>query len=359
MLLLVKSCEYLRALGKKKVMKIDAAFTARVVKIIEHENPKFDAVKVRDLTRTFGGNARLAWSFELDYQQDGQALTKPCILLSQVAGGHVDSDTEAEYGVLKALTGKGVCTPAAIALDAGGHITQAPAIIMERVEGDANAVVFLNDASGDSIQLSQKLANITADLHQCDWKATGLPVSENPVLTQINEWEVTFLQNRAEPHPVMMHLFRWMKSNAPEPSKLSLVHGDLRPGNFLYQGSEITALLDWEMAHIGDPAEDICWIYRDLWSPEKFLSLSDFVGIYQARHGLNLGQKNILFYRIFSEIKFATISLTASTSVALGKSSNMRHADRAAKVPRCLQLCFEFIDQYNQLKKQEIGDAIT
>ncbi|MEZ5481564.1 MAG: phosphotransferase family protein [Porticoccaceae bacterium] len=327
---------------------IEPEFVNRVELVIKAANPAYENLVVTNLQRAFGGNSRLAWSLDITFEHGGQLTQIPCILLSQVPGRHVDSDTCAEFSVLQALTGRGISTPGAIALDADGFINGAPAIVMERAEGEADAVKFLRDIDGSSQALTTQLAEKTADLHNFDWRSAGLVAEENSVLGQILQWENTFRENRQEPHPAIVFLFSWLKGNLPEPARLSLVHGDLRPGNFLYQGDQITAILDWEMAHIGDPAEDIAWIYRELWSPSRFLLLGDFLSIYSARHGFDPGQKNVIFYRIFSEIKFAVISLTASNSVAQGKSSNMRHADRAAKVPQCLELCFEFIDCFSK-----------
>ncbi|MFA7554238.1 MAG: phosphotransferase family protein [Spongiibacteraceae bacterium] len=329
---------------------LNEQFAARLAEVIQRNNPQMNAVVVTELARAFGGNARLAVSFELGFEQSGKVKNLPAILLSQLPGGHVDSSTEDEYAVLRALTGQGIATPAALALDAEGYITGAATLIMERVDGVASAVGFLNDNGDNSQPLTKQLATNTADLHQFDWSATGLSGSSDSPLMQVIEWENTFHQHRREPLPVMNYLFRWLKANIPTPVRLSLVHGDLRPGNFLYQGDKITALLDWEMAHIGDPAEDITWIYRELWSPQRFLSFEDFVASYTAHRGCHPGWKNLIFYRIFNEMKFATISLTASTSVATGQSDNMRHADRASKIPRCLELCFSYINEFNQVK---------
>jgi len=329
-----------------------------ILAVLQKAMPRAMDIRLADLQRTFGGNARQAWSFELAWQEEGVGHTLPCIFLSQVPGRHVDTDIEMEFGVLKGLTGKGLRTPAAIALDPEGSVTGGPAIIMERVEGKADAVAFLKDQTGgSSLKLTQELAAITAALHNVDWAQTGLQPEGNSaksaVIAQIEEWENTFIRHRQEPQPAMAYLFSWMKQHAPEPAKLSLVHGDLRPGNFLYDAKGITSLLDWEMAHIGDPLEDIAWIYRALWSPEKFLSLDEFMVLYEKHSGRKASRRNLIFYRIFSEMKFAAISVTASHSVASGQSSNMRHADRAAKIPECLRLCFEWIDSENW----EVADA--
>lgn len=310
-----------------------------------------ETISLRGWKRVLGGNARRAWRFDA-HRSDGGAT--PCIMLSQVAAKHVESDTAAEYAVLAALNGSGVRAPAALALDAAGAVCGAPAIVLERVEGEASAVDFLKMPKAAGRALSNDLARATADLHRFDWQAAGLTAgSDNPVATQIARWDDTFHNHRLEPHPVLAWLFRWLRANAPVSPRLSLVHGDLRPGNFLYQRDRVTALLDWEMAHIGDPAEDIAWIYRALWSPQRFVSLDDFLAAHAKQAGFAIPRRNVIFYRIFSEVKFAAISVSAAHSVATAGTRNLRHIDRAAKIPECLRLALGWISAY----EQEVRDA--
>lgn len=323
----------------------DSILAARIASYLLRTLPNSRDITVDSVRRQFGGNARRVWSFDAEGMVGGTKTRLPCVMLSQVEGRHVESQVAWEYRVLSSLAGHRICAPAAIALDEDGWITGAPSIILERVRGDAGAAEFLNSA--DSVRsrtLTAELADITSDLHGFDWTAAGLggDAAKGP-LAQIEHWERTFLQHRLEPLPLLVHLFGWLKNHVPEPSRLCLVHGDLRAGNFLYDGERVTALLDWEMAHIGDPAEDIAWIYRKLWSPERFLSIDRFVERYSARAGAHIPRRNIAFYRIFSELKFAAISLTAAASFAHGKTDNLRHADRAAKVPETVRLCFQWI----------------
>jgi aminoglycoside phosphotransferase (APT) family kinase protein len=301
---------------------------------------------VTGLRRVFGGNARKAWAFELDSHGDAATPSLPCILLSQAPGRHVESDATDEYRVLEAMTGHGLRAPAALALDADGEITGEPAIILERVDGDANAVAFLNPKDrAVSTRLTRELAEVTADLHVFDWRrAKGLAdPGQGAALLQIEDWQARYLQARQTAHPPLTYLFGWLKDHLPTPPQLSLVHGDLRPGNFLYLDGRISALLDWEMAHIGDPAEDIAWIYRSLWSPQAFVPLSTFLDIYDARAGTPIDRRRVAYYRIFSEVKFATLSIVASASFATGKSTNLRHIDRAAKVAASVAQSFALI----------------
>lgn len=299
------------------------------------------AVGISGWQRAFGGNARQAYAFEAAWP-DGR--TTPCILLSQVAGKHVESDTAAEYAVLAALNGSGVRAPAALLLDAAGEITGAPAIVLERMPGEADVVAFLKADEARGRAISEDLARATADLHRFDPVAAGLASGVvDAVDRQITYWQDYFRRHRLEPHPVLDWLFGWLRDHAPQPGRLSLVHGDLRPGNFLYAGDRLTALLDWEMAHVGDAAEDIAWIYRALWSPERFLPLDDFLTIHARAAGFGISRRSVVFYRVFSEAKFAAISLAAAHLFASGQTTNLRHIDRAAKVPECLRLALGWI----------------
>lgn len=298
-------------------------------------------VELTGWQRVFGGNARRAYAFEANWADGGKT---PCILLSQLAGKHVDSDTAAEFAVLRTLNGSDVRSPQALLLDAEGAITGSPAIVLERMPGKAGVVDFLDADAAIGRELSEDLARATAELHRFDWRGGGLAADAvNPVDAQIALWQDVFCRNRLEPHPVLDWLFNWLRAHAPAPVRLAIVHGDLRPGNFLYEDNRLTALLDWEMAHIGDPAEDIAWIYRRMWSPEKFLSIDDFLAIHAAHTGFVIPRRSMLFYRIFSEAKFAAISLSAAHLFATGGTANLRHIDRAAKVPECLRLALDWV----------------
>jgi len=326
----------------------DAAIQPRIVEWLCDVMPQATALSISGFSRIFGGNARIAWAFDLHWTEAGQRKFLPCIMLSQVAGRHVDSDVTAEYRLLKAITGCGSRAPAALALDAEGRVSGGPAIVLQRLEGEASAVAFLNHANEEEAQQRcRDLAVASAELHRIEVAQVGLFTGIAPreaALDQISHWEQQFLDHRQEPLPVVVHLFSWLKRHCPTPTRLCLVHGDLRPGNFLYRGADVTALLDWEMAHAGDPAEDIAWIYRPLWSPEKFMPIEEFVRVYRERAGFDIGMENLRFYQVFSEMKFAALSLTASHSALSGQSDNLRHLDRAAKVAASLARCFELID---------------
>jgi aminoglycoside phosphotransferase (APT) family kinase protein len=320
--------------------------------LLRHAMPHATSVAVSNLAPLFGGNARKAWSFDAQWMNRDDRFDCLCVMLSQVGGRQVESDIHREFMVLHGLNGKGVRVPTAIAVDRDGEIVGSPSIVLQRLPGKANAVEFLKSrVPADSRAITEDLALVVAQLHAVDWNAAEFDPSlatDSPqqiVARQIAHWEATFVANRLEPNPVMSALFGWLGRNVPVPQRICLVHGDLRPGNFLYEGQRVAGLLDWEMAHLGDPVEDLGWIYRPLWSPERFVPLDEFVALYAKHAGREIAWRSVMYYRIFSELKFAAISLTAANAFASGKTLNLRHADRAATVAPCLKRCLEWVEQ--------------
>jgi aminoglycoside phosphotransferase (APT) family kinase protein len=308
-------------------------------------------VEVTDVRRTFGGNARRAWSFEADWSGGTRPGPLAGIMLSQAERGQLDVELRREFRLLRGLAG--VRSPAAIAIDEEGATIGAPSLVLERCEGTADAVAFLrpeDPATGTA--LTVELAEAAASLHAFDWREAGLgTVLEGGGLdpvgaarSQVESWEAIFRAARMETHPVLASIYGWLREHVPAPARLSVVHGDYRPGNVLFSGRRITALLDWEMAHVGDPVEDLAWAYRSFWSPERLLPLDDFIAAYEGHGGSEVSAAHLRYYRIFTEAKFATISLRAARSFQDRQTRNLRLADRAATVTASLASCLGWLD---------------
>lgn len=314
-------------------------------------------VSVTDLVPLAGGNARRAWCFVARWSEGGHFRQRRCVLLVQSGPRQLDTEVRWESRVLRALEGTGLRVPAVITADKDGTTLGEPGVVLEWVDGASSARDLLRGARAADARpvatgrLIEDLAQVTAALHAVDWQQAGLgeeaggTAPADIAALQVARWEQAFVDHRLEPHPVLASLFGWLGDHLPEPGRISLVHGDLRPGNFLYRGERVTALLDWEMAHLGDPVEDLAWVYRPLWSPERFLSLPDFLDVYTRHGGWDVPAHSLRYYRVFSEVKFATISLTGAHAFATGRTSNIRLADRAAMVTRCLQRAVELVEQ--------------
>src|SRR5690606_30707413 len=81
------------------------------------------------------------------------------------------------------------------------------------------------------------------------------------VISVINQWERVWEEDSYEAHPIIKLASNWLRQNAPSIDRVSVVHHDFRASNFLFDPDSynINAVLDWELAHLGDYHEDLAW----------------------------------------------------------------------------------------------------
>ena len=119
---------------------------------------------------------------------------------------------------------------------------------------------------------------------------------------------------------------------------MTIVHGDYRTGNFLFDDHSITAVLDWEMVHLGDPLEDIGWLGIRSWRQGTELSgglvePARFYEMYEAAGGFPVHRKSILFWEVLGNLKLAVIFLTGGRSLVEGKTGDLILAMTTRMIP--------------------------
>jgi aminoglycoside phosphotransferase (APT) family kinase protein len=289
------------------------------------------------------GNARDPWGFTATWQEaDGAERCERCVMLLKAEAGQLETTLGPEFHTIAALVGSGVPVPRALWLDESGRWLNRPFFVTAFVAGTASMRPLRVEAGDPELRaVALDLARAAARLHHFDWRAAGVtclePVAEDEAaLHQLDLWEDQFRRQRLEAHPALVHAFAWLRHRAPRAERVGIVHGDLRFGNVLYHGARLTALLDWEMVHLGDPREDLGWVYRALWSPERSLPFEGFLAAYEAEAGSPVDRDALRWYQAFAEVKHAVISLTAARSFHDRATLNLRHADRASTVPAFL-----------------------
>jgi aminoglycoside phosphotransferase (APT) family kinase protein len=318
----------------------DAALLAdRIATMLSARVPGAHDVTVLDVAPVFGGNARQAWSATATWRAADRDRTESLILLVRRAGSQVQTDPRWELAVLDGLAERGVRAPRVWGHDIEGDLLGAPAILLQRLPGSADAVAYLRAEPEVGRARTLDLARAAAELHAVEPRTGGLDRAES----ELSRWHEQFLAARLEPHPTLGWVFDWLADYEAAPAAPVLVHGDFRPGNVLYADGRITGVLDWEMAHLGHPAEDLAWAYRALWSPEEFVPLEGFVAAYVEAGGPDIDVESLRWHRVFCEAKFATISLLAARSVVDGTSGNLRLIDRTATVLPAVRRCLEWI----------------
>ena len=224
--------------------------------------PECGAGSVVALRRLSGGASRETWSFDLV----GPGGERHGFVLRRDPGpniGQVERSTE--YELLERAAAAGVPVPRVRVLLRDEH-RLGNGFIMDRVDGETIARRILRDDEYASARprLASQCGEIAAKIHAIPGAALP-PLPEQGAHAQLAQYRDT-LDLFGEPHPAFELAFRWLSDRVPAPpTEARLVHGDFRNGNFIVGPAGIRAVLDWELAHLGDPIEDLGWLCVKSW----------------------------------------------------------------------------------------------
>jgi aminoglycoside phosphotransferase (APT) family kinase protein len=189
---------------------------------------------------------------------------------------------------------------------------------MSFVEGTSVAPRILRKSEFESARggLTAQLGQALARIHSIDTAELDGVLPDpgvDPALAQISEWERQ-LDEIGEPLPAVELGLRWLRSHAPEPAEPRLVHGDFRLGNFIVDDEGLAAVIDWELAHLGDPAEDVGWLCIRSWrfgNDDRTVAgvgdLDELLQAYEAAGGDPLEPDRIRYWEAFGNVKWGVI----------------------------------------------------
>jgi aminoglycoside phosphotransferase (APT) family kinase protein len=247
-------------------------------------------------------------------------------------------DVAAQHALHGALAGAGLPLPALRWLELDASVLGMPFSVAERVEGVVPTQyrpVFKSDQ--ERVALGHAFVDLLADVHAVDLKAVSdlLPVPASPAAIpaiEIARWRAIYEEFALEPVAPLEHAFGWLEANAVGSGRRTLCHGDYRIGNFMTDGgSRIVALFDWELAHVGDPAEDVAFAGLRLFrgrSPRfsHLLEGDAFLDRYERATGLRIAPEVLAFWTVLSYVKAATNYLRAARAFESGANPDLRLA---------------------------------
>lgn len=253
---------------------------------------------IDQLQRISGGGYRISSRVEL-----GGPSKKTLFLKTDTGSApKVPFNLKREYEFLAALDGR-VRAPKTL-----GYHDACATMAMECLNGEAD---YRTIPDADRPAIEKELISALADVHALDVSTLGLAhmppgqsISE-AIRTDIDLWQKLLLDNVAEPHPIALLSLAWVRARMPEDNRPAvLVQGDAGPGNFLYQGERITGLVDWEVAHLGHPLEDLgCILARSLVQP--FASADRLLNLYREATGENWTKSELIYSTILVMARFA------------------------------------------------------
>jgi aminoglycoside phosphotransferase (APT) family kinase protein len=217
-----------------------------------------------------------------------------------------------EARVLRALEPTPVPVPRVLAVCDDDAVIGAPFYVMERVDGEVvtGSVPAALDTPAERRRMGEQLVDALVDLHAVDWAAAGLEGFGKPtgyLERQVRRFSGLWEHNRTRDIPAVERVGAWLREHLPDAAEATIVHGDFRLGNTIFGAAapaRLLALLDWEMATIGDPLADVgylCMTWTEADDPagglfelsrvtraEGFPTRSELLERYEARSGRSM-----------------------------------------------------------------------
>jgi aminoglycoside phosphotransferase (APT) family kinase protein len=287
------------------------------------------AVQVTDMSRIPGGASRETWKCVTTSSGGPRGV----IVRLDPKTSLIETDRKTEYGAIAAAYKAGLPVPEPLYLEEDVRWLGRPFSITAEVTGCESSPEALPGGERGAA-LGRRKWELLGEIARLDPVKLGLlafmpsTTRETCALEQLEYWRGVIVEDELHPNPVAHAAIRWLRRRPPPPAqKLSLVHGDYRTGNFLFtQEGEIGAILDWEMAHIGDPLEDLAWSLDPLWNwshphlAGRLLPHKEAVACWEAASGLSVDPEVFQWWRVFAAVKAIGIWISSTETFHRGDS---------------------------------------
>jgi aminoglycoside phosphotransferase (APT) family kinase protein len=296
-------------------------------------------VTIEGLRLLTGGASRQTWSFDAVLQREGGPETLALVARCDPRKGPNVMSREVEYRVLEAAGLAGVPAPKVHAM--GDDSLGVRFFLMERIDGQTISRRILRDLEFTDARraLPRQLGEALAAIHRIpiDGELGTVLASPEPGLspaaTELKRFESTYRAITPDPHPAFELAFRWLKRNIPQAGDVTLVHGDFRMGNFIVGPDGLQSVLDWELAHIGDPMEDLGWICVRSWRfgndhlPVGGVGDQEgFFTAYEAAGGRAVDRHTVRWWETFGNLRWGIICIMQAQAYLGGMSKSVELA---------------------------------
>lgn len=205
--------------------------------------------------------------------------------------------------------------------------------IMEWLDGETlGQRIVRSEALADiRPQLARECGQILGRIHTLDWQGAGLSghLAEVDPATLVGETYSVYRELNV-PVPMIDYVWRWLRDNLPQASRTTLVHGDFRNGNLMVTAAGINAVLDWELAHIGDPVRDLGWLCVNSWRFGKdqlpvggFGEMEDLLAGYLETSGIEVSRQALEFWQVFGSFWWAMVTLQMASTWRSGETPSL------------------------------------
>lgn len=313
--------------------------------LADHVEGAFTLSEERWLT---GGASKLQFGFTLQWNDPevGRTSTRLVVRMEPAESLNATSRRR-EHQIITAIA-SAVPVPRTHWVDADGQWFPEPAIVYAFIEGSAKPSDDRHRVSGTGTHFGPELRSRLAPqfmqhlaaIHTFDWSGARLDAFDVPevgstqsALWQLNRARRVWEEDRGEDFPLIEYAANWLEDNLPKLDRVSVLHGDYRSGNFLFdeKAGRINGWLDWERGYLGDRHRDLAYTATHLFGNvaedgktflvSGLIPLEQFYEDYERLSGLRVDARRLHYYRVFNTYQLMVSSMASSYRVVrLGKS---------------------------------------
>jgi aminoglycoside phosphotransferase (APT) family kinase protein len=297
-----------------------------------------------------GGASKEAWAVDTE---DGREL-----LVRRAGGGVIHEGTLSlrdEFEVLRVARETEVLVPEPISYL--GELAGREAFAMARVRGETigRRIVQRPELAAAREALPLQMAEQLARIHAIPGERVSMLVDDDPIERFYRELDLV-----AEPHPAIELGLRWVRERLPHGREHVVVHGDFRLGNLAVDQDGLVAILDWEFAHVGDPAEDVAWPLVRSWrfgvDAKRLAGIAD-VEPYLARYcdltGRDIPLAELDVWEVFGNVKWAIGALRQSRRHLSGEQRSVELAILGRLAAEMEYELLDLIDRHARKAREE------
>ncbi len=310
-----------------------------------------DSAAIAGLVRLPGGASRESWVF--DAVPAGRPPRR-LVFRRDPPGHHVQTSRRDEFLLLQAAAAAGVCVPPVLWCEDDPQVLGAPGFVMEFVAGETLGRRLLRDEEYAPARaaLPGELARALARIHAIDPGAVPFLArpaeGESPAGAELARYEQIYRAITPDAHPALELAFRWLAARPPEPARWTVVHGDFRIGNVIFGPEGLRTVLDWELAHVGDPMEDLGWLCVRSWrfgaddQPVGGLCAREpFLAMYGEAAGVAVDPAAVRWWEVFGNLKWAVICIMQARTFL---DAGVRNVELASLGRRIAEMELELLD---------------
>jgi aminoglycoside phosphotransferase (APT) family kinase protein len=300
------------------------------------------AATLENLTRLSGGASRETWSFDVltaGHEKVPLILKRDPTIYE--ADGSITSDVPFQLGVSRITEGKLMEHAARAGVPVPGVVFYLPAdertaegFVMQRLDGEALGLRIAREETYAEarVSLAFQCGHAAARLH-------AIPPGNLPELDSRNAQEELayyhdMMSSVEHPYPGFEYGFRWLAERLELAGEgHTLVHGDFRNGNFLVVADGLHAVLDWELAHLGNPVSDLGWICVRSWrygyiekSVGGFGEIGELTAGYEAGGGGPVSEAAIRYWEVFGTLRWGMLCINMAFTHLNGPHASLEQA---------------------------------